>query len=393
MRRKIDLQTTVVFQQNYEAFFNSNKRFIINEGSSRSSKTISICQLLIVYALKTPNKTIGIVRKTLKSLRGTAMKDFINQLKDLNIYKESSHNKSECIYNFDNGTTVEFFGADDSQKLRGKESDVTWCNEANELWYEDFSQLNLRCKFKMIFDYNPSDSQSFLYDLAAEDSILIKSTFRDNPFVAKEIVKQIEAYKETDPELYQIFGLGLRITPRQNVYAGWEFIEGKPERFTQYLFGVDFGFNHPTALIKIWYYENELYLEEMIYESYLTGDDIVEKVNGLTINKDIPIIAETARPEINEQLSREGYYIIKGDKTIKNGINAVKTYKIYVDNKAKHIRKEFENYKWMKKGEIVTDEPIKLYDDAMDAIRYATLFIKNNRSVDTSGPEFFSLEY
>ena len=376
-RQQININGTIVFEKNFDALFNSDKRFIVNQGSSRSSKTISICQLLIVYALKNPKKNISIVRKSFPALRATAMKDFIDQLRDLGIYKQSDHQKTTNTYTFNNGTVVSFFSVDDEQKLRGRQSNIVWANESNELYKDDFDQLNLRCEEKMIFDFNPSDSASWIYDLYQESTYFIKSTYKDNPFIAKEIIKQIENYKITDPELYEVFGLGNRINGRQNIYTNWEFIDQRPDRFTEFVYGIDYGFVHPSALVKVWYYENEIYVEELMYESYLTSNDIVGRIDGL-VERDKVIVAEVARPEINADIQAAGYSIINADKSIKAGINAVKTFKVYINSGAKNLIKEYQNYKWKKQGDHVLDEPIKVLDDGMDGIRYATLYIKNN---------------
>ena len=378
--KTLKFKSTVVFEQNYNASNDSNIRFILNEGGSRSSKTWSLCQLIIIYLLNNPNKTASIVRKSFPSLRSSVMKDFFEVLRDTGIYNKASHNKTEHVYRFNNGSEVDFFSVDDEQKIRGRKRDLLWCNEANELDYEDFTQLNLRTSDKIIMDYNPSETNSWIYDLEVSSCKMIRSTYKDNPFISQNIINQIEAYKETDPELYEIFGLGNRITPRQNVFSGWEFVSSRPDRFTEFIYGLDFGYNHPTALVKIWYYESELYIEEEFYERYLTSNDIVDRLNTHGINKDIIILADTARPEISVDILTAGYNIVGADKAIKEGINAVKSYKVYVAADAKNIKKEFENYKWKKHQARILDEPIKLWDDAMDAIRYGTKYIKSDLS-------------
>jgi phage terminase large subunit len=123
------------------------------------------------------------------------LRDFIEILKDIGLYKQEAHNKSEHIYTFANGSMVEFFSVDDEQKIRGRKRDIAWCNEANELYFDDFTQLNMRTEDKLIFDYNPSDSASWLYELPADESIKIKSTYKDNPFLPDSIKAQIEDLK------------------------------------------------------------------------------------------------------------------------------------------------------------------------------------------------------
>src|SRR5882757_3115030 len=128
--KQLNLESTIVFKKNYKAL-ESDARFIINEGGSRSSKTWSLCQLAIVYLLNNPGKSFSIVRKSFPSLRSSAMKDFFEVLKELGIYSKSNHNKTEHTYNFPNGSSVDFFSVDDEQKIRGRKRDILWANEAN----------------------------------------------------------------------------------------------------------------------------------------------------------------------------------------------------------------------------------------------------------------------
>ena len=378
----MDINATQVFSWNWDAL-NSNKRFIINQGGSRSSKTYSLCQLIIVYCLKNPNKVVSIVRKTFPALRATVMRDFFEVLKDLNLYEKTSHNMSENIYRFGNGSLVEFFSVDDEQKVRGRKRDLGWCNEANELWFEDFQQLNMRTEFKMIFDYNPSDSSSWLYELPKDESVLIKSTYKDNPFLPESIKRQIEDLSRTDEALYQIYALGEKAISKTNIFNTWTFIMRRPERFKNYVYGLDFGYNHPTALMRVYWCDGEIYIEPVVYESYLTTSELIERFKQLNIEPNTDILADYSRPEIIAEMQNAGFNVNNANKNVKSGINAVKTFKVWCQQDD-NLKKEYENYKWKKVGDNITDEPVKLYDDAMDAVRYAVMFIKEMYYTDDS---------
>ena len=371
----MEIKATNIFQRNYQALSNSDVRFIINQGGSRSSKTYSLCQLIIVYCLQNPNKVVSIVRKTFPALRATVMRDFFEIMKDLNIYEKTNHNMSENIYRFNNGSIVEFFSVDDEQKIRGRKRDIGWCNEANELWFDDFQQLNMRTEQKLIFDYNPSDSVSWLYELPQDESILIKSTYKDNPFLPESIKRQIEDLKRTDEAQYQIYALGEKAISRTNIYNTWEFISEKPMRFKNYVMGLDFGYNHPTALMRVYWCDNDIYIEPVIYESYLTTSELIEKFKTLGINQTDDILADYSRPEIIAEMQNAGYNVNNANKVVKQGIDYVKSFKVYAKDDKRIIR-EYENYKYKKVGDMITDEPIKMFDDAMDAVRYAVTFIK-----------------
>jgi phage terminase large subunit len=377
----MELKSTIVFERNYDALYNNEARFIINEGGSRSSKTYSLCQLILVYCLQNKGVVVSIIRKTFPALRATAMRDFLEVLKDAGIYDKASHNMSEHIYSFSNGSIVEFFSVDDEQKIRGRKRHLAWCNEANELYYDDFTQLNMRTESKLIFDYNPSDSNSWLYDLPKNESILIKSTYKDNPFLPESIKTQIEDLKRTDEALYQIYALGEKAISKSNIYSNWTFLPHRPARFTQFIYGIDFGYNHPTALVRIYWHEKDIFIEPVIYESYLTTSDLLDRFTQLNIEKNADIIADYARPEIIAELNNNGYNVINANKSVKKGIDNVKTFGIFcMENEA--LKKEYQNYKWKKIGDQITDEPVKLWDDAMDATRYAVAYVKEQYFTD-----------
>lgn len=378
----MDINATQVFGWNWDAL-TSDKRFIINQGGSRSSKTYSLCQVLIVYCLTNPNKVVSIVRKTFPALRATCMRDFFEVLKDLNLYEKQSHNMSENIYRFPNGSLVEFFSVDDEQKVRGRKRDIGWCNEANELWFEDFQQLNMRTEEKMIFDYNPSDSTSWLYELPKDESVLIKSTYKDNPFLPESIKRQIEDLARTDEALYQIYALGEKAISKSNIFNTWTFIMRRPERFKNFVYGLDFGYNHPSALMRVYWCDGDIYIEPVLYESYLTTSELIERFKQLNIEQSIDILADYSRPEIIAEMQNAGFNVNNANKNVKSGINSVKTFKVWCQEDD-NLKKEYNNYKWKKIGDNITDEPVKLYDDAMDAVRYAVMFIKEMYYTDDS---------
>jgi len=379
----MEINSTVIFEKNYQALQDKDVRFIINEGGSRSSKTYSLCQMIIVYSLQNRGKVTSIIRKTFPALRATVMRDFLEIMKEMDLYDVNSHNKSEHIYTFPNGSIVEFFSVDDEQKIRGRKRDLAWCNEANELFYDDFTQLNMRTEWKLIFDYNPSESASWLYELPKEESILIKSTYRDNPFLPDSIRRQIEDLKRTDEALYQIYALGEKAISKSNIYSNWTFVKHRPARFVNYVYGLDFGYNHPTALVRVYWCEDDIYIEPVIYESYLTTTNLIERCESLGVEKHITIVADYARPEIIAEMNNSGYDVQNANKVVKKGIDNIKTFGVFCEDDSR-IKKEYENYKWKKVGDFITDEPVKLFDDAMDAVRYAATYIRKEYYTDDS---------
>ena len=262
------IKHTNVLTRNYEALLNNKIRFVVNQGSTRSSKTYSLCQLIILYCLNNPGKVVSIVRKSFPSLRSTVMRDMIDILNELKLYQENRHNKTENIYSFDNGAKIEFFSLDDAQKVRGRKRDVLWCNEANELSFEEYNQLNFRTSDKLFFDFNPSDSQHWLYDiLEKNDAVLIHSTYKDNTFLPNSLVKEIEDLINIDQDYYNIYALGLPSKSTHTIYNHQiKYIE-ELDRYDETIYGLDFGFNHPSSLIEIHLTDDNLaYVKQIIYK-------------------------------------------------------------------------------------------------------------------------------
>jgi phage terminase large subunit len=371
MSRSLELKTTPVFSKNWDVINNDKIRFVINQGGSRSSKTYSICQLLIVLCLKKPGTMVSIVRKSFPSLRASVMRDFFEVMRELNLYKTTEHHKTENIYNFDNGSSVEFFAVDDEQKLRGRKRDILWANEANELNFEEYTQLNMRTTGKLIFDFNPSDNFHWLYDLISRpESKLIHSTYKDNPFLEEALVKEIENLINVDESYYRIYALGEKGTGKTTIYTHWKYYEDLPETKTK-IYGLDFGFNHPMSLLEVNFIDNKAYVRELVYESGLTVDDLILRMSSLEVSKKHEIICDGARPEMIEEIKRAGYMAKSAVKEVKKGIDSVKSTELYIHKESLNVVKETASYKWKTNGDVILDEPVKMYDDAMDAMRYA----------------------
>ena len=365
----LKIQATKVFNNNFNAF-NNDYRFIVNQGGSRSSKTYSIIQLLIVLCLK--NKlAISIVRQSFPSLRSSVMRDFFEILKDMKIYDESQHQKTEHIYRFKNGSVVEFFSTDSEQKIRGRKRDILYCNEGNELSFEVFNQLVLRTSGKVFIDFNPSDTEHWIYDLInQENTILIKSTYKDNPFLERSQVDYIENLINVDENYYKVYALGEKPTSQTRIYT--HFKQYMDELILDdFCYGLDFGFNHPTALLQTSFIDNKVYVKELIYKSNLTTADLIREMNNLNLDKRKPFYCDSARPEVIEELRRSGYNSKSADKQVKEGIDKVKSIEVFIHYESLNILKEYKLYSWKTDKERILDEPVKENDDALDALRYS----------------------
>jgi phage terminase large subunit len=379
----LKIQTSNVFERNY----NAPTKLVINQGGTRSGKTYSLCQLLIVKAFENTGKRFSIVRKSLPSLKLSVMKDFFEILTNLNLYDETNHNKSDHTYNL-NGNTFEFISLDQPQKKRGAKRHFLFCNEANELTWEDFFQLLVRTEEKIYIDYNPSDSHHWIYDkvLTREDCTFIKSTYRDNPFLAAELVKEIERLRDTDDEYWKVYGLGERGFAKSIIFPKVRIIGKVPDEAKLISTGMDFGFtNDPTTIVEVYEQEDNLIFNELVYERGLTNGDVVDKLALYGFDRRRVVFADSAEPKSIEEIYRLGYNVkpaAKGKDSINIGIDLLKRYKLQVTAKSSNIISEFNNYKWQedKNGNLL-NKPIDKHNHSIDAIRYAVTMVKSKPNV------------
>lgn len=373
-KKTLEIRHTPVFTKNRDAL-NSSARFIINQGGTRSSKTYSICQLLLITALTTPNLIISVIRKTGPALVATVYKDFLSVLYDSGLYNTVLHNKSTNSIQFKSGSVVSFFSVDDPQKLRGRKHDIVFLNEANELSLEDFLQINMRTTTAVFIDWNPSDRFSWITDIMKyKDATLIKSSYLDNPFLDQSIINQINALIEVDESYYKIYALGEFPIPREIVFNNWEV--GDFPDTNDYVYGMDFGWVDPAAIVKIARIDNTLYVKEELYESYLKPQQLISKMKE-SISQNHPIFADSARPDLIAEIADAGFDISPANKKIKEGLSKLRTSKIIVTPDSTNTIAELRSYSYKKvKGNII-DEPVDYMNHSIDAMRYGVMSLDN----------------
>ena len=375
------IKTTNVFHKAYR----SDTRITCLQGGTRSSKTYSLCQLFIVKALNETGKVFTICRKTLPALKATAYRDVLNILKELELYSELNHNKSELSYML-NGNLLEFISIDQSQKIRGRKRDYLWLNECNEFAYEDWQQLILRTTGQIYLDYNPSDPYSWIYEkvITRDDCTFIKSTYLANPFLDKDTIAEIERLKDLDPEYWRVYGMGEIGSVSTQIFRNFNLVDDVQGRLIGY--GLDFGFtNSPTALVEVRQLDDSLYIRELLYEKRLTNTDLANKMKELGIDRTTEIVADSAEPKSIEEVYRQGFNIKPAKKGagIHLGIDIMRRYKLNITKDSLNAIKEFRSYKWAtdKNGDVL-NTPVKVNDHLVDAVRYLCL---NKLAINHSG--------
>jgi len=384
----------------------------VMEGSTRSSKTVSICQFLILYLNNNPGKVVRCFRADSITHNKTTINDLklamriqgealgVDSDGSSNYWmKAGKWNKIEKTYTFLNGSSFCFEGTRDPQKLQGCRQDIAWLNEVMEINEDAYAQIAYRTTELTIMDYNPSLSHHWVFNqiLTQEKGVyFFRSTYQDNPFLSDKQVREIEKYNPDDPInikqgtadqfKWDVYGLGKRGRVQGAIFKLWQTTNEWPERMycQKHGYGLDFGYsNDPTAVVECALFQGNLYLRELLYEQELlitknisdpSRACIESRLEELGISKDAKIVADCANPSAISDLQTSGFNVhpcTKGPDSIMAGIDLMKGRRIYIHKNSMNLQMEFEQYKFKQKmdGSWI-NEPIDDFNHLIDGARY-----------------------
>lgn len=371
--------------------FALKKRIRGVSGGTSASKTISILLWLIAYAQTNKNQVISVVSETMPHLRKGAMRDFEDIMKTHNYWKEALWNSTNSVYTFETDTKLEFFSADQPQRVRGPRRQILFINEANNVTFETFTQLEIRTEKIIWCDWNPVSEFWWYSDvLGKQDCDFITLTYKDNEALPQSIVQSIES-KQHNKMFWQVYGLGQLGEAEGRIYRDWQEIDDIPHEARLERYGLDYGYaNDPTAIDAVYKWNNALIFDEILHQKGVSNKQIADVL--LNLQRAL-VIADSAEPKSNDELVSYGVSLLpslKGPGSILKGIQYMQNQRVFITKRSINTKKEYRNYLWMtdKEGKII-NEPSPIWNHHMDDLRYAvnTLEPESTRQNDQYLPQ------
>jgi len=359
-------------------------RIRIVSGGTSSSKTISILLYLIAEAQADEEPSLtSVVSESVPHLRRGAIRDFKNILQGHKYWKERNWNASNFTYTFETGSKIEFFSADQSDKLRGGRRDRLFINEANNVTKDAFDQLEVRTKEYVFIDFNPTYEFWAFTDLKGKDYVdFITLTYKDcEKALDPRIVESIESRKD-NKQWWLVYGLGQLGEVEGKVYKDWKIIDEIPHEARLERYGMDFGYtNDPSSIVAIYKYNDGFILDEITYQKGLSNKQIADILNN---QPKALVIADSAEPKSIDEIKSYGVNVIgavKGQDSVNQGIQYVQDQRISMTKRSINVIKEYRNYLWKtdKEGKII-NTPEDIFNHAMDAVRYGLDSFKPTKS-------------
>lgn len=336
------------------------KRIRAIQGGQGAGKTIAILILICNYAYHKPNKRIIIASKELTKMRLTVINDFVQVMQSFGVFDPNNF-IGETLYRLPNGTKIKFIGLDKEDIGKGLRSDLFYLNEANKVPFESYREIASRAK-QIYLDYNPNN-KFWVHEhvIPRKDCDYLQLTFMDNEHLADEERSEILRYYELGYDSagniinkywankWRVYGLGEIGVIDGAVFENWEIIDDIPKEARLIGYGLDFGYRPaPCALVAVWQLNNSYILDNVIYESGLTNQDLAEMMLELKVGREL-VYADSAEPKSIEEIRRFGINIHPCDsKTdIRDfGIQKLQHDVFYITKRSEEMIDEFQHAVW-----------------------------------------------
>lgn len=372
---------------------NEDYFMLINHGAKRTGKTI-LNNDLFLFELRRVRDIANKLNIPLPQYilagadLGAVQRNVLNELT----------NKYEIEFKFDKHNRFILFGVqvccfghskiNDMGRIRGMTSYGAYINEGTMANEEVFNEIKARCSgegARILVDTNPDQPEHWLktnYIDKADGKVIQSYHFKldDNTFLTDRYKDNIKAATPTGM-FYDRDIEGLWVSAEGIVYKDFRkekhYIKSKDLKdinFVKYFAGVDWGYEHPGAIVLLGKDDKgDIYLLEehsKQHEEIEYWVNIAKEIKSRYGN--ISFYCDTARPEYIKRFKKENIKAKNADKAVLAGIGAVarliKTEKLkIVEDKVDLFKKEIFMYAWNK----TTGEPIKVWDDVLDALRYA----------------------
>ena len=393
-----DTSNIKVNRKPYQWLKASRKRRNFMWGSASSSKSHTLAQF-ICFELFSRLKNIGIlvVRKTRPAVKTSCWELIRSYLNKAEVTFQE--NLSELKITGENGAFILFDGLDNIAKKKSIEGiNYIWIEELaglsadTEITKKEFNLLDTIARApehpdrpnQIFASFNPCDQlrNKWIEDVTLrgedEDTGLYHINYVQNPFLSDAARKTIERIAETDEQYKKVYKLGQWAVLKGQIYDTYDIVNQMPEEYEQRVWGLDFGFVNPAAMVECRVIGKEAWIEEKIYEKGLTNQQLADKIIPYTGKRTHEkIIADAAEPKSIQELINAGLNVFpshKGADSVNHGIQSVRTFKMHLLDTSVNLIREIAGYKWATdKDDNIKQppKPVDINNHTCDAVRYA----------------------
>ena len=388
-----------------------SNRWEVYMGSAGSAKSYFITQKLIVRACREKIRIL-VCRRTATTIRNTCFSLFKDIIAKWQLTPYVKIRETDFRITFPNGSEIIFIGLDEETKLLSLNNiGCIFIEEAFEVPKPIVEQLNLRLRGstenkQIILAFNPISKNSWLYEFCEINPpgsfMYTHSTYKDNPFLDSEVIKEMEELYTRNPAKARIFCDGeWGVDTEGLVITNWKSAAFDPMELAslgyEHRAGLDLGWIDPTAIIDTLYdRENKtIYVFNEFYKSGCQLTDISSAIGDMNLKK-TKIFVDAAEPRSIQFFKQEGISAVpcaKGKDSVKAGLMFLQDHYIVVHPKCTNFIMELENFSYIKSKQTGewTEDTTHEFSHAIDACRYAYSDIYTQTKLKTFNKSAFGL--
>jgi phage terminase large subunit len=387
----------------YPLLFDYSNRWECYMGSAGSAKSYFITQKLIIRALNEKIKIL-VCRRYGTTLRNTCFSLFKDILAKWKLTEYVKIRETDFTIRFPNGSEIIFMGLDEETKLLSLNNiGAIFIEEAYEVPKPIVEQLNLRLRGntenqQILMAWNPINRNHWLYDFCEvnppQSFIYLHSTFRDNPFLNAQYIKELEEMYTRNPARARIFCDGLwGVDSEGLVITNWQEKEFNPMELAaaglEHRAGMDLGWIDKSAIIDTLYDRDNhtIYVFNEFYKSGCQLSELATAIKDMNLHR-TKVFVDAAEPRSIQFFKNEGIRAeacAKGKDSVKAGLMFLQDNMIIVHPKCRNFINELENFSYIKSKQTGewTEDTTHEWSHAIDACRYAYSDIYTNTKLKT----------
>lgn len=304
----------------------------------------------------------------------------------------SSFSKSEMLVTLANGSEVIFRSTDNPDRLRGPSISNWWGDESayydKDVWPIMIGRLREGGRAGHAWLTGTPKGRNWLYERQNEIT-LFRARTRDNPYLDAEFVTSLEtsytgafAKQELEGEFVTFEGL---------VYEDFDRARHVTHRagpFARVIASMDEGYTNPAVILVVGEDgDGRLHVIEEFYRRRVLQGDVVGEAKRLRTDYKIEgFVVDPSAAGLIAEMASERLPVRPAHNAVFPGIQAVKARldkagdgrpRLTIDPACVNLIAEFESYIWKEGRAGMKDEPEKVNDHALDALRYAVMHVDN----------------
>lgn len=321
----------------YLPFIESPVRYVRLRGGGGSGKSVATAQkkMLRVLASKERHRILC-VRKVATTIRNSQLRLFRDLISDYKLQKFFTVRESDLSVICRNRNEILTAGLDDVEKLKSITGITSiWIEEATEITYADFKQLDLRLRGhtdsykQIVLTYNPIWDGHWInkYPWPSQKSLEIVTTWRDNKYLDQDYLDMLSDLKDQDPNLYRVYSEGLWGSMNWGNRAYSSFMRDKHTQDLseailedpQLVITFDFNVNPITAVCYEYYKDLRIYYQPIEWRiansqtleiAEAVAEYLVNRLSQETLSRSIIISGDSSGNNRSTKSNRSDYQII-----------------------------------------------------------------------------------